>query len=271
MSEYTLTLGDCLDPVTGLASLADKSVDNVIADPPYEAEAHTLQRRIKSAGTNGVVRTEPLDFSPITSDTREAVATQMTRVARRWILVFCQAEAVGPWRDVLSAAGAVYKRPCVWVKTDGMPQLTGDRPGMGYESIVTAHAPGRSQWNGGGTLGVFQFSKSDSDGSHTSRHPTQKPLALMERLVSLFTNHGETICDPFAGSGTTGVAALRLGRKFIGWELDPKYHAIAAHRLESTREQGDLFRGLNRKAKQETLGGVLEATPKTERCGGRKS
>ncbi len=71
-------------------------------------------------------------------------------------------------------------------------------------------------------------------------HPTQKPLVLREKLVRLFTDNGETILDPFAGSGTTGVAALRLGRKFVGYERDPKYHAIAAKRLAGTREQIEL-------------------------------
>jgi site-specific DNA-methyltransferase (adenine-specific) len=68
-----------------------------------------------------------------------------------------------------------------------------------------------------------------------------KPLSLMEALVRDFTDHGETICDPFAGSGTTGVACRRLGRNFIGWEKDPKYHAIAVKRIESTREQLRMF------------------------------
>lgn len=237
---WDLRLGDCLDPVTGLASLADASVDHVICDPPYEAEAHTLQRRVRRATADDgdcVLEVEALDFAPMLEADRIAVAAQMARVTRRWILVFCQAEAVAAWRDSLVAAGAVYKRSCVWVKPDGMPQLTGDRPAMGYESIVAAHAPGKSKWNGGGQHGVFVVNKNDSD---RSGHPTQKPDALMSKLVRLFTDAGETVCDPFAGSGTTGLAALRLGRKFIGWERDPKYHAIATKRLANAREQIEL-------------------------------
>lgn len=236
---FTLNLGDCLDPMTGLASLADRSVDHIICDPPYEAEAHTLQRRVcRETVGERVLAVEPLDFAPMKEPDRIAVASQMARVARRWILVFCQAEAVAAWRHSLVAAGATYMRACVWVKPDGMPQLTGDRPAMGYESIVAAHAPGKSTWNGGGQHGVFVVNKNDSD---RSGHPTQKPDALMDKLVRLFTDKGETVCDPFAGSGTTGLAALRLGRSFVGWERDPKYHAMAIKRLAGAREQREMF------------------------------
>ncbi len=243
MSAWTLHLGDCLDPVTGLASLADKSVDHVITDPPYEAEAHTLQRRSiagnakRDRGEMAGGFLEPLDFEPMKESDRETSSAQLARVSGGWILVFCQAEAVATWRDSLVAGGARYKRACVWVKPDGMPQLTGDRPAMGYESIVAAHAPGKSTWNGGGQHGVFIVNKG---GDERAGHPTQKPLALMEKLVRLFTDPGDTILDPFAGSGTTGVAALRMGRRFIGWERDPKYHAIALKRLKAAREQLEL-------------------------------
>lgn len=110
---------------------------------------------------------------------------------------------------------------------------------MGYESIVVAHAPGKSKWNGGGKIGVYDVLR-NHNGGEPFDHPTQKPLELMERLVRDFTDPGDTIVDPFAGSGTTGVAALRLGRKFIGWERDPKYHAIAVKRLSAAREQLEL-------------------------------
>lgn len=242
---WTLHHGDCL---AGMATLADRSVDHVIADPPYEAEAHTKGRRVKRAGWCEAL---PLDFAAITSADRIAVAREMARLARRWIVVFCQAEAVQAWREALESGGAVYKRACVWVKPDGQPQLTGDRPGMGYESIVVAHAPGRSRWNGGGRVGVYVENKNRSDLARTG-HPTQKPLALMEALVRDFTDPGELILDPFAGSGTTGVACIRNGRRFIGWEQDAKYHALATKRLSETREQGGLFEP-RVKAKQAVL------------------
>ncbi|HUO65116.1 MAG TPA: site-specific DNA-methyltransferase [Terriglobales bacterium] len=243
---WDLRLGDCLDPTTGLASLPDKSVDVVITDPPYEAEAHTPQRRvIRGRGSNGmrVAVVEPLSFEPMTAEVRSAVSEQFARIARRWVVVFCQAEAIGQWRSCLEDAGLVWKRAAIWLKPDAMPQLTGDRPGTGYESIAVAHQAGRTKWNGGGKHGVWAFSTNKGAGcwEHEARHPTQKPEALMEALVADFADPGDLILDPFAGNGTTGVAAIRLGRRFIGWERDAKWHAGAVRRLRGAHEQLRMF------------------------------
>src|SRR4051812_4041129 len=218
--------------LAGLALLEDRSVDVVITDPPYEAEAHTSQRLVARAGGNLAI--EPITFPPITEEQRTESARHMARLARRWILVFCQVEAAMKWRTALEAGGAVYKRTCLWVKPDGKPQYSGDRPGIGYESIVACHAPGRSAWNGGGSHGVFIVNKG---GDPRTGHQTQKPLGLMELLVRLFSDPGELILDPFAGSGTTGVAAIRLGRRFLGWEMNPAYAEVARKRLVNAREQ----------------------------------
>jgi DNA modification methylase len=248
---WTLHLGDCLDPVSGLASLADKSVDHVITDPPYEAEAHTLQRRGRDPGSGkgaseerGVV-TLALPFSAITGEQRAEVGAQIARVTRRWAQVFCQVEASVKWALALEAGGMDYVRTMVWIKPDAMPQYTGDRPGMGYESIVVCHQPGRKRWNGGGRVGVFEANK-NGVGVKSAPHPTTKPQALMRELVELFTDLGETVLDPFAGSGSTGVACAALGRNFVGWERDANYHAIATRRLNGDEakprpEQPGLF------------------------------
>jgi DNA modification methylase len=229
VSDWTLHLGDCLDPVTGLASLPDKSVDHVITDPPYEVEAHTKQRRVKRGG---VCETESLPFAEITGEQRAEVGRHLARVARRWILVFCQVEASVKWALALEAGGVEYVRTMVWIKPDAMPQFTGDRPGMGYESIVVAHPKGRKRWNGGGRTGVFVENKNAGRASgEPAPHPTTKPLPLIRELVDLFSDRGDLLLDPFAGSGTTGAACRQLGRNFIGWEINDSYHSIARNRI----------------------------------------
>jgi site-specific DNA-methyltransferase (adenine-specific) len=245
---WRLSLGDCLAP-DGLASLADGSVDHVICDPPYEAEAHTKARRAAhgsdfDSARAGAVAEYAIGFDAITEEQRCASAAQMVRVSRGWVIAFCQVEAVSMWRAAFTAAGASWRRACAWVKPDGAPQFTGDRPAQGFECIACAWAGGgRSEWNGGGKRGVYELCVNDF-GRIARPHPTSKPEALMEALIRDFTDPNDLICDPFAGSGTTGVAAIRHGRRFIGWERDPKYHAVATKRLSAAREQLRMFEGV---------------------------
>lgn len=232
---WRLHHGDCLP---WLSTLDARSVDHVITDPPYEAAAHSKGVRARKGG--GQPHESPLDFAPMTEQLRTAAAAHMARVARRWILVWCQVEAAMLWRAALEAGGAQYVRTGAWIKTDAQPQFTGDRPGVGYESIVIAHAAreaGKMRWNGGGRCAVWTGSKSSGE----IAHQTVKPDWIMDRLVRDFTDRGDMICDPFAGSGSTGVAAIRGGRPFLGAEMDARYHAVATSRLLAAREQMELL------------------------------
>jgi site-specific DNA-methyltransferase (adenine-specific) len=235
---------DCLDI---MRCLPDRLVTHVITDPPYEAEAHTLNRRLKTTSVDGAkwqrrggeTKLKPIDFEPLTPESRAAYGAAIAIAVQRWAIVFCQCEANVLWKEALRPLD--YKRTCAWVKPDGMPQLTGDRPGMGYESFVCAHTTGRSEWNGGGRHGVFTHIKEHSGGAAIRNdHPTTKPIALMIELVSLFTNPGDLILDPFAGSGTTGIAALRTGRRCVLIEKDPVYAQLCVDRLTSEENSSTL-------------------------------
>jgi DNA modification methylase len=252
---WDLRLGDCLDPVTGLASLDrwasgqgvdDKNITHVITDPPYSEHVHSCSRRgaieiEPGTGRSAFNRNRDLGFDALTGHVRAAVAAQFGRLIARWCLVFCDIESSGDWSLALEDAGMEYVRTCAWRKIGGTPQFTGDRPAVWGEAIVAAHMPGRKAWNGGGKHGLYEFpivlDRGGTGGGEPRVHTTQKPEALMEALIRDFTDPGDLILDPFAGSGTTGVAAIRLGRRFIGWEKDPKYHAIALKRLTAAREQ----------------------------------
>ena len=78
-------------------------------------------------------------------------------------------------------------------------------------------------------------------GDDVREHPTQKPVGVMKWCISHLPEDTETILDPFMGSGSTGVAAVQMGRKFIGIELDPDYFDIACKRIEDAQRQQDLF------------------------------
>jgi site-specific DNA-methyltransferase (adenine-specific) len=233
---WAVVHADCRDVMRGMPA---RSVDVTIQDPPYEAEAHTSQRRINGrvAGDARLVRAAPIEeFPPITEAERQIVGLRVSQLTRRWALTFCQTEAAHLWTETLIDSGDHrYVRTCVYVKEDPQPQMTGDRPGMGWETIVVTHPRGRTRWNGGGRCGIFSSlsGKSVDRRDGRSLHPTQKPTELMLELVELFTDPGDLILDPFAGSGTTGVACLRLGRRFIGIERDEKYAGVARERLEA--------------------------------------
>lgn len=181
-----------------------------------------------------------MDFDAITPELRRGVCADFGRIARRWVLAFCQAEAVAAWRDAYRESGLKYIRPVIWTKPNGQPQLNGCGPGMGYESIAVGHSTERvTKWNAGGKLGVYPFC-TIAAGMEASVHMSQKPVELMLALIRDFTDPGDLVVDPFAGSGTTGVACIRLGRRFIGWERDPRFRAAALKRLEQTHEQPEL-------------------------------
>ena len=145
-----------------------------------------------------------------------------------------------------------YKRGCLWVKPDSTPQLNGQGPAQGAECFVVSwNGEGHAKWNAGGKRGVYTHCTNQPD--RTGLHPTEKPIPLMAEIVKDFTNHGETILDPFMGSGTTGVACVKLGRKFIGIELDPKYFDLSCRRIEEAYKQTDMFISQTVKPVQEKL------------------
>lgn len=233
IGDATLYLGNCLEILPMLGK-----VGAVVTDPPYEAVMQSKWGALSKQAPSSHVRYEAIGFDAI-DEIRADVAAAISEVCTGWSLIFCMAEGVRAWRDVLEESGARYKRALVWVKPDAMPQFNGQGPSVGHEMLVSSwHGQGHSRWNGGGRPGTFSFNKNTPGGSE---HPTQKPLPLIRELVSLFSFDGDLICDPFMGSGTTGVACAKLGRKFIGIEIDEGYFDIACRRIEDAYKQPDLF------------------------------
>lgn len=247
--QHEVRLADCLGP-EGLGLLPDKSVDHVIADPPFASEIYERCKKnpARSSGSGRGHRSANTYSIGLKKLTEGAIGTldgvvvpamaNIARVTRRWVLVFCDVESLHLVRAGLLAGSMRCVRTGMWCKDDPMPQFSADRPAQGFECFAIAHAAlpqgDRMRWNGGRKSAVYHFGVCKQD---RPDHPCPKPLELMEALVRDFTDPGELILDPFAGSGTTGVACKRLGRRFVGWEREPKYHAIAVKRIENAREQ----------------------------------
>ena len=157
----------------------------------------------------------------------------------------------------------------VWVKTNPMPNFRGRRFTNAHETLIWAVADKkrtdytfnykslkafnddlqhRSDW----TLPICIGQERLRDEKGAKQHPTQKPVKVMEWCLG-FLPDARTILDPFMGSGTTGVACAKLGRKFIGIELEPEYFDIACKRIEDAYKQPDLFVEPPKKAEQVAL------------------
>lgn len=230
----TLYLGCALEIAPTLGR-----VSHIITDPPYEAITHKALDGSNTARRNdGRPASPAVDFEPIDAIRERVVA--MGGNCDGWFLAFCTPEGVWPWAQAINASSLKYKRACVWVKPDSMPQLNGQGPGAGAENFVAAWAgSGHAVWNAGGKRGVYTHCVNGPE--RHGEHPTEKPRRLMEEILGDFTNPGETILDPFMGSGTTGVAAVQMGRNFIGIEREPKYFDIACKRIDDAQRQGDFF------------------------------
>lgn len=214
-----LIRGDCFG---WLEDAADGAVDHVFSDPPYGEQTHKGAQTTKKK--DGGFATEKLvHFDSITDDQFLWVCRRCVRAAKRWVVMTCE------WRHAVAAErelGKEFVRLGVFLKPDASPQFTGDRPGTGWEAVLVLHREGKKRWNGGGHHAVW------SHNCERGLHPTQKPVALLRQWVRQFTDPGELILDPFAGSGTTGEAALREGRRCLLIEKDEKFADVIRGRLD---------------------------------------
>jgi site-specific DNA-methyltransferase (adenine-specific) len=212
----TLYFGDCRDILPTLPT-----VDAVITDPPYDDKTHS--GHLSSAADRQELGFDKLDDFP-------GLVDSLVGLSHRWVVMTCATS------HALEAQNrSDFVRLGVWIKPNGAPQFTGDRPGTGWEAVAIFHRNGKKRWNGGGHHAVWQAN------IVSGNHPTEKPIQLFSKWVQQFTDANETILDPFMGSGTTGVAAIQMGRKFIGIEREPKYFDIACKRIEQAQAQGQMF------------------------------
>jgi site-specific DNA-methyltransferase (adenine-specific) len=227
----TLYLGDCLEVLPTLVG-----VDHVIGDPPYEDELHKAIGRIRR--NDGREMIQDLGFDGVNSG-RAAMATACVEASAGWLILFTLAEGVRAWRDDIQAAGAKWDTTLAWIKPDASPRFNGQGAARGFENAVTAWCGGGYRsWNAGGKRGVYTHLVNYQ---RQGEHPTEKPVPLMAEILLDFTKQGQLICDPFLGSGTTGVAAVRCGRRFVGIEQDPKWFDLACRRVSAALKQPDMF------------------------------
>lgn len=251
IGDATIYLGNSLEIMPSF-----DPVNHIIMDPPYEESLHKSKNSLR-----GRIRTDTgpdlqgLDFDSIDA-IRAEVIQNAERLCKGWMLAFCTIEGVAKWADAINDSKIKYKRACIWVKPDSTPQLNGQGPAQGAECFVAAWAgDGHAHWNAGGKRGIYTHNCNwpERIGSKNGGHPTEKPLNLMSELIMDFTKQGETILDPFMGSGSTGAACAKMNRKFIGIEMNEKYFDLACQKIEATYAQPSFFIPEHQQTKSQKL------------------
>ena len=226
IGDATLYLGDCMDILPTL----DK-VDAVITDPPYGIGADKGKKgSIPFKGGKSYER----GWHPENTWDKDRPNKQIfdLMIKNSYKAIIWGGNYFADW---LSPQG----KWLWWDKCQTMP----------------TYGDGELAWTNlsGTTPKKFVWANNKIFADRTVRHhPTQKPLELMAWCIEQAGNP-QTILDPFMGSGTTGVAAIQLGRKFIGIEREPKYFDIACKRIEQAVSQGQLFAPEPKKQVQETF------------------
>jgi site-specific DNA-methyltransferase (adenine-specific) len=211
----TLYLGDCLEILPTLPK-----VDAVITDPPYGINYSKYESHID----------DPAMYPRLMADL-QSLAEPL--VSDGWMCVFQAAKMAPKWGEWFGDKWRLVALPKTFVQI--LPGL-GPTWATDYALVWPLGKPsqrGKSRdW----------FIQETSDMSLRPKgHPCPRPLRGMVHLVDALSEQGQMVVDPFMGSGTTGVACMNLGRKFIGIEIEPKYFDIACERIENAQRQQRMF------------------------------
>ena len=203
--------GDCVEY---MKTMDKKSIDLLLTDIPYN-EVNRKDNGLRSLD-KGVADSAEFDL--------DETLKQFMRVTKGSIYVFCGIEQVSHIKKTFRENG-LSTRLVVWNKTNPSP-MNGDKIWLSsVECCVYGKFP-KATFNEHCKGSVLNFPSGRS-----KIHPTQKPLKLFEKIVEVSSNEGDVVFDPFMGSGTSGVAAKNLNRKFVGCEANDEYFNLAEDRI----------------------------------------
>ncbi len=220
------------DGIAAAAELPNRSIDLLLTDPPYGiSQRYTCEtqvpRRLRKDGSDFIMPKGHFGDWDIV-DPHEWTEFVLPKVGG-WAVTFCAQAQIGIYTDIFTDHGFVAVGPMVWQKTNPVPFNHRYKPVNAWEAVMVGKRPG-TPFGGEMVHNVFVH-KSPSPQQRI--HPTQKPLPLISEFVGLFSESKGLVFDPFAGSGTTVIAARQQGRVAIGYELDPALFAVAAQRVEA--------------------------------------
>lgn len=225
-----LILGDCREVLPTL-----EGVDHIITDPPYSERTHSSHDEQSQERRDGAdART--LGYSALTEDEAKKLVG-LFHNCPGWVVWLTDGELATFIRRAFDGLGRTTFAPLPYHHPGRSVRLAGDGPSSWTDWIVVSRTKAQKNWGtlrGGYVAGPGWDDKERMGG---------KPTRLMRLIVGDYSRPGETVCDPFMGAGTTGVAAVLEGRNFIGVEIDPAAFDIACKRIEDAQRQGDFFVG----------------------------
>lgn len=226
-----LRLGDCLEI---MKDIPDKSIDLVVIDPPYDfmSKHYSFGKTYAGAGAFGTLsRTyhKELDDSNIITGINEDVLKELIRVQKKVnIYIWCSKEQILKYMNFFKDYNIDL---LTWHKTNPVPTCS-NKYLSDTEYILFFREKGVKIYGTYATKKKYYVTPTNKEDKKLYKHPTIKPLEIIENLIINSSQENDTILDCFMGSGTTGVACKNLNRNFIGIELDEKYFNIAKERIE---------------------------------------
>lgn len=224
-----------------------ETVDCMIFDAPYSSRTHTGNNsgRRKEYGltvpgkSTAAKPLRQLDYAHLTPAQVRGIVRALAPINRGWWVSMTDHTLFPAWAKALESAGLYVFAPVPCVIPGMTCRLTGDGPSSWAVYLCVAR-PRTREFANWGTLPGAYIASSESFARRDSRNGG-KPLSLMSQIVRDYSREGDTVYDPFAGHATTGVAALQLGRHFVGDECDATAHAAGLARLQRVVAQPSLF------------------------------
>lgn len=240
MANMVLLNQDCIKAMEGIDS---NSIDLIVTDPPYNLGNFMINRdtNLKKMRDNffGTAGWDNMEYDEW-ANSMDNFFSSAARVIRRGgaMIVFMAIIKVETIIHLAERHGFYYKTTGIWHKTNPMPRNMNLHFVNSTEAwIYFTYKTKTGTFNNGGAMlhDFIETSVTPNGERHFGKHPTQKPESLIQHFVEILSNLGDTVLDPFMGSGTTGVVSKRSGRNFIGIELDEQYFNMAKTRIEETR------------------------------------
>jgi DNA modification methylase len=244
-NQGALLLGDCLEV---MKRIEDNSVDLILTDPPYNLGKYStgnIELSWRSDFNNDVAEWDQGEFDPasLVNEFRRVLSPTGT------IFAFTSYNLIGRWHEIYDPLFDTFQF-IAWHKTNPPPKFR--RAGFlnSIELIVCLWDKGH-KWNFSNQADMHNFIESPLCGGNERvkdpKHPTQKPVKVLKRLLEYCTSEGDVVLDAFSGVGSTAAASLQNNRRFIGIERDLEFHRAAVKRISKEID----------KPKQETLNLII--------------